>query len=59
ILTQKHELFNGDRANARVVIISTYSTIISRYGPSALKKWCEKTYRAMFKARGLIYQPVN
>ncbi|XTI82057.1 hypothetical protein V2W45_1227631, partial [Cenococcum geophilum] len=55
ILTQKHKLFNGNRANARVVIISTYGTIVSRYSPSALKKWRKKTYRITFKARGLVY----
>ena len=45
ILTQKHELFNGDRANARVVVISTYGTIASRHGPTPLKKWRERTYK--------------
>ena len=28
IFTQKHELFNGDLANARVVVISTYGTLL-------------------------------
>jgi hypothetical protein len=59
IFTQKHELFNGDRANARVVVISTYGTIASRHGPSALRKWRERTYRATFEAKGSVHQPVD
>ena len=59
IFTQDHELFNGDGANARVVVISTYGTIASRHGPNALKKWREKTYKGMFEAKGSVHQPEN
>ncbi|XTI89899.1 hypothetical protein V2W45_1344637 [Cenococcum geophilum] len=56
IFTQKHELFNGDLANARVVVISTYGTIASHHSPNALKKWRERIYKTT-EAKESVRQP--
>ena len=39
LLTKRHPIFDGQEQNARVIVISTYSTFAERNGPKAQKAW--------------------
>jgi hypothetical protein len=38
-LTRDSEFFNGNKKNARVLIITTYQSLNARHGPGELKSW--------------------